>query len=122
MSAVRDADRGGRLASHLRELRLALEEEQQARAEYGSVDTYSSEFRILKHTLTDNQERTLMKLVVDAESDRVLGAHMVGADAAEIMQGVAIAIKAGARKADFDATVGIHPSSAEEFCTMRTKD
>jgi len=63
-----------------------------------------------------------MKLVVDADSDKVIGAHMVGADAAEIMQGVAIAIKAGAKKSDFDSTVGIHPSSAEEFCTMRTKD
>jgi glutathione reductase (NADPH) len=63
-----------------------------------------------------------MKLVVDAESDRVVGAHMVGADAAEIMQGIAIAIKAGATKSDFDATVGIHPSAAEEFCTMRVKD
>ena len=63
-----------------------------------------------------------MKLVVDADSDKVIGAHMVGADAAEIMQGIAIAIKAGAKKADFNAAVGIHPSSAEEFCTMRTKD
>lgn len=95
---------------------------EQARQHYSNVDTYSSEFRILKHTLTDNTERTLMKLVVDADSDKVIGAHMIGADAAEIMQGVAIAIKAGARKADFDATVGIHPSSAEEFCTMRSKD
>ncbi|MFT5573100.1 MAG: glutathione reductase (NADPH) [Cryomorphaceae bacterium] len=96
--------------------------EEQARAELQNVDTYSSEFKILKHTLTPNTERTLMKLVVDADSDRVVGAHMVGPDAAEIMQGIAIAIKAGAKKADFDATVGIHPSSAEEFCTMRTKD
>jgi glutathione reductase (NADPH) len=96
--------------------------EEQARAELQNVDTYSSEFKILKHTLTPNTERTLMKLIVDADSDKVIGAHMVGPDAAEIMQGIAIAIKAGARKADFDATVGIHPSSAEEFCTMRTKD
>jgi len=96
--------------------------EHEARDKYASVDTYSSEFRILKHTLTDNSERALMKLIVNADSDRVIGAHMVGADAAEIMQGIAIAIKAGAKKADFDATVGIHPSSAEEFCTMRTKD
>ncbi len=93
-----------------------------ARERYDQVDTYSSEFRILKHTLTDNQERTFMKLVVDRDSDKVLGAHMVGADAAEIMQGVAIAIKAGATKSDFDATVGIHPTSAEEFCTMRSAD
>lgn len=96
--------------------------EEDAREQYTNVDTYSSEFKILKHTLTENTERTLMKLVVDADSDRVIGAHMVGHDAAEIMQGIAIAIKAGAKKSDFDATVGIHPSSAEEFCTMRTKD
>ena len=95
---------------------------EQAEQEYKNVDTYTSEFRILKHTLTPNQERTLIKLVVDADSDRVVGAHMVGPDAAEIMQGIAIAIKAGARKQDFDATVGIHPSTAEEFCTLRTKD
>lgn len=96
--------------------------EENARKEFSAVDTYSSEFRILKHTLTPNSERTLMKLVADADTDRVIGAHMVGPDAAEIMQGIAIAIKAGAKKADFDNTVGIHPSSAEEFCTMRTKD
>ncbi|MBX2850006.1 MAG: glutathione-disulfide reductase [Acidiferrobacterales bacterium] len=96
--------------------------EEQARGQYGNIDTFTSEFRILKHSLTQNTEKTLMKLVVDADTDKVLGAHMVGADAAEIMQGIAIAIKAGANKADFDSTVGIHPSSAEEFCTMRTKD
>ncbi len=95
---------------------------EQARERFANVDTYTSEFRILKHTLTDNSERTLMKLVVDADSDKVVGAHMVGPDAAEIMQGIAIAIKAGATKSDFNATVGIHPSTAEEFCTMRTKD
>lgn len=96
--------------------------EEQARLEYAEVDTYTSNFKILKHTLTDNPERTLIKLVVDAQSDRILGAHMVGPDAAEIMQGIAIAVKMGARKADFDNTVGIHPSTAEEFCTLRTKD
>jgi len=96
--------------------------EEQAREQYSHIDTYSSEFRILKHTITDNSERTFMKLIVDADTDIVIGAHMVGPDAAEIMQGIAIAIKAGAKKADFDATVGIHPSTAEEFCTMRTKD
>ena len=96
--------------------------EEQARAKFANIDTYTSEFRTLKHSITDNTERTLMKLVVDVESDKVIGAHMVGADAAEIMQGIAIAIKAGASKADFNNTVGIHPSSAEEFCTMRTKD
>lgn len=96
--------------------------EEQAREQFGDVDTYTSEFRILKHTITDNTERTMMKLIVNAETDVVIGAHMVGPDAAEIMQGIAIAVKAGATKADFDATVGIHPSTAEEFCTMRTKD
>jgi len=96
--------------------------EHQAREQYTNVDTYSSEFRILKHSITPNTERTLMKLIVDADTDKVVGAHMVGPDAAEIMQGIAIAVKAGATKAHFDATVGIHPSSAEEFCTMRTKD
>jgi len=96
--------------------------EQQAREKYSNIDTYSSEFRILKHSITPNTERTLMKLIVDADSDKVVGAHMIGHDAAEIMQGIAIAIKSGASKADFDATVGIHPSSAEEFCTMRNKD
>ena len=96
--------------------------EQDARKEFEHVDTYTSSFRSLKHTLTDNTERVLMKLVVDAASDKVIGAHMVGPESAEIMQGIAIAIKAGARKADFDATVGIHPSMAEEFCTMRSKD
>ncbi len=96
--------------------------EEQARESLANVDTYSSEFKILKHTLTENTERTFMKLIVDADTDRVVGAHMVGPDAAEIMQGIAIAIKAGATKADFNATVGIHPSTAEEFCTMRTKD
>jgi len=96
--------------------------EQDAREKYTNIDTYTAEFKTLKHTLTENTERTLMKLVVNADNDFVVGAHMVGADAAEIMQGIAIAIKAGAKKADFDATVGIHPSSAEEFCTMRSKD
>lgn len=96
--------------------------EEQARMKFGDVDTYTSEFRILKHTITDNDERTMMKLIVNAETDVVVGAHMVGPDAAEIMQGIAIAIKVGAKKSDFDATVGIHPSTAEEFCTLRTKD
>lgn len=96
--------------------------EEQAREKFDDVDTYTSEFRILKHTITDNDERTMMKLIVNAETDVVIGAHMVGPDAAEIMQGIAIAVKVGAKKSDFDATVGIHPSTAEEFCTMRTKD
>jgi glutathione reductase (NADPH) len=94
--------------------------ETQARARHGDVRVFRSEFRPLKHTLSDSTERTMMKLVVDAVSDRVVGVHMVGADAAEIVQGFAVALKAGATKAQFDATVGIHPSAAEEFVTMRT--
>ncbi|PHS68723.1 MAG: glutathione-disulfide reductase [Methylophaga sp.] len=93
--------------------------EQQARAEYPNVVKYRSEFRSMKHTLSGSEERTLMKLLVDGDSDKVIGVHMVGADAGEIMQGIAIALKAGATKADFDATVGIHPTAAEEFVTMR---
>lgn len=73
----------------------------------------------MKYTLSGRDERSLMKLVVDDENDRVLGAHMVGPDAGEITQGLAIAIKAGATKAQFDSTLGIHPTSAEEFVTMR---
>ena len=95
---------------------------EQAGDKFDNIDTYTSEFRILKHTLTENTERTLMKLIVDADTDKVVGAHMVGPDAAEVMQGIAIAIKAGATKTHFNSTVGIHPSTAEEFCTMRTKD
>lgn len=91
-----------------------------ARERYGDVDVYRTTFRALKHTLTHGHERTLMKLVVDRKSDRVVGLHMVGAEAGEIVQGFAVAIKAGATKADFDATLGIHPTAAEEFVTMRT--
>lgn len=94
--------------------------EEQARSEYANVVKYRSEFRSMKHTISGSEERTLMKLLVDGDTDKVIGVHMVGADAGEIMQGIAIAIKAGATKADFDATVGIHPTAAEEFVTMRT--
>jgi glutathione reductase (NADPH) len=90
-----------------------------ARARFGDVRVFRSEFKALKHTLSGNTERTLMKLVVDAQSDRVVGVHMVGADAGEIVQGFAVALKAGATKAVFDATIGIHPTAAEEFVTMR---
>ncbi|TMH12291.1 MAG: glutathione-disulfide reductase [Betaproteobacteria bacterium] len=93
--------------------------ESQARERYGALRTYVSEFKALKHTLSGATERTLMKLVVDDASDRVVGVHMVGADAGEIVQGFAVALKAGATKAVFDATVGIHPTAAEEFVTMR---
>lgn len=93
--------------------------EEQARTEYPNVVKYRSSFRAMKHTISGSNERTLMKLLVDGDTDKILGAHMVGADAGEIMQGIAIAIKAGATKADFDATIGIHPTAAEEFVTMR---
>jgi glutathione reductase (NADPH) len=94
--------------------------EEEAREMHGdAVKIYRSNFRPMYYVLPNKQDRTLMKLVVDTKTDRVLGAHMVGDHAAEIIQGVAIAVKMGATKADFDATVGIHPSSAEEFVTMR---
>jgi glutathione reductase (NADPH) len=83
------------------------------------VKIYRARFRPLFHSLTGGSEKTMMKLIVDNNTDKVLGAHMVGDNAAEIIQGVAIAVKMGATKKDFDATVGIHPSAAEEFVTMR---
>jgi glutathione reductase (NADPH) len=93
--------------------------EAQARSRFGRVRIYRTDFKPLKHTLSGSAERTLMKLVVDEASDRVLGVHMVGAEAGEIVQGFAVALKAGATKAVFDATIGIHPTAAEEFVTMR---
>jgi glutathione reductase (NADPH) len=93
--------------------------EAQARARHGEVKVFRSEFRALRHTLSGSDERTLMKLIVDAASDRVVGLHVVGDDAGEIVQGFAVAMKAGATKAVFDATVGIHPTAAEELVTLR---
>ena len=93
--------------------------EEQAREQYGDVDIYLSRFTPMKLSLTDVDEKTLMKLIVDQGSNKVLGVHMVGPDAGEIIQGIAIAIKAGATKEDFDRTIGIHPTAAEEFVTMR---
>jgi glutathione reductase (NADPH) len=95
--------------------------EAEARARHDAIDIYKSEFRPLKHTLSGRDERALMKLVVDQKTDRVLGAHIVGPYAGEIIQGVAIALKCGATKAQFDATIGIHPTAAEELVTMRTR-
>ncbi|HYE52244.1 MAG TPA: FAD-dependent oxidoreductase, partial [Azospirillaceae bacterium] len=95
--------------------------EEQARARFGKVDVYRSTFRPMKHTLSGREERTLMKLIVDRASDRVVGCHMVGADTPEMIQGVAVAMNAGATKAVFDATIGLHPTAAEEFVTLRTK-
>ena len=91
-----------------------------ARESHGELDVYLSSFKPLRHTLTGRDEKTLMKLVVERAGQRVVGAHMVGPDAGEIIQGIAIAVKLGATKAQFDATVGIHPTAAEEFVTMRT--
>ncbi len=95
--------------------------EEKARERYGEVDIYKAYFRPLKLTLTEKKERVFMKLVVDRASQRVLGAHMIGLDAGEVIQGVAIAIKMGATKAQLDETIGIHPTVAEEFVTMRDK-
>ncbi len=95
--------------------------EAEARAGYGAVDVYRSTFRPLKHTLSGRDEQAMMKLIVDSRSDRVLGVHMVGPDAGEIIQGIAVALKCGATKAQFDATIGIHPTTAEEFVLMREK-
>jgi len=95
--------------------------EAQAREKYGALDVYVSGFRPMKYTLTHNTERGFMKLIVDRDSQRVVGAHMLGVDAPEIIQGVAIAVRMGATKRDFDRTIGIHPTAAEEFVTMREK-
>lgn len=92
--------------------------EEQAKKQGHEVTIYKTSFRPMLHTLTEEPVKIMMKMVVDAASDRVLGAHMVGDDAGEIMQGLAVAMTAGATKADFDATVGLHPSAAEEFVTM----
>ena len=93
--------------------------EEQARQRHGAIRVYRSDFKPLKHTLSGSTERTLVKLVVDDASDRVIGLHMVGADAGEIVQGFAVALKCGATKAQFDSTIGVHPTSAEEFVTLR---
>ena len=95
--------------------------ESDARVKYGDVDVYESSFRALKQTITLGAERTYMKLLVEPKSQKVVGVHMVGPEAGEIIQGMAVAMKCGATKADFDTTIGIHPTSAEEFVTMRTK-
>ncbi|WP_175856412.1 glutathione-disulfide reductase [Burkholderia anthina] len=95
--------------------------EADARRVYDGIDIYRTSFKALRHTLSGRDERTLMKLVVARDSQRVIGAHMVGRDAGEIIQGIAIAIRAGATKAQFDDTIGIHPTAAEEFVTMRQK-
>ena len=95
--------------------------EEGAPLRFGEVDIYKASFRALKLTMTDQAERTFMKLVVDRATQKVVGAHMVGPDAGEVIQGMAIAVKLGATKEQFDATIGIHPTAAEEFVTMREK-
>ena len=93
--------------------------EERARKDHGDVRVFRAEFRALKHTLSDSTERTFIKMVVDGATDRVLGVHMVGADAGEVVQGFAVAVQAGLTKAQVDRTIGIHPTVAEEFVTMR---
>jgi glutathione reductase (NADPH) len=95
--------------------------EDAARERHGAVDVYKASFRALRHTLGGSDERTFVKLVVERAGQRVVGAHMVGSDAGEIIQGVAIAVKLGATKSQFDATIGIHPTVAEEFVTLRER-
>jgi len=96
-----------------------LSEEQAA--EHGPVDVYVANFLPLRHVMTGRNRRSLMKLIVDQASQRVVGAHMIGDDAAEMMQSIGVAMTAGATKADFDRTIGIHPTSAEEWVTLRTR-
>ncbi|MEH6492700.1 glutathione-disulfide reductase [Halopseudomonas sp.] len=98
---------------------LGLSEED-ARAAGHKLRIFESRFRAMRNTLAGRSEQSFMKLVVDQQSDRILGIHMIGPDAGEILQGLAVAVKAGATKAVFDATLGIHPTAAEEFVTMRT--
>ena len=94
--------------------------EAQARAQFSHVDVYKATFRPIKATMSGGDTRMIMKLLVDGASDRVLGCHVVGDTAAEIVQAVAIAVKMKATKADFDATVALHPTAAEELVTMRS--
>ena len=96
-----------------------LSEEQAAAS--GPADIYIAQFTPMRHTLSGRRRRTLMKLVVDQASQRVVGAHMIGDDAAEMMQAIGVAMTAGATKGDFDRTIGIHPTSAEEWVTLRLR-
>ena len=91
-----------------------------AKKAYGEITVFESQFRAMKNTISGREEKTYMKLIVDKPTDSVVGVHMMGPDCGEIMQGIAIAVKIGATKADFDATIGIHPTAAEEFVTMRS--
>jgi glutathione reductase (NADPH) len=93
--------------------------EEQARVMFGDITLFKSSFRPMKHTLSGREEKAFMKVIVDTATDRVVGVHMMGPDAGEIIQGIAIAMRAGATKAVFDSTIGIHPTTAEEFVTLR---
>jgi len=93
--------------------------EEQAKAHHPNVVKYRSHYRAMRHNLGGSDERSMMKLLVDGDADKMVGMHMVGADTGEIMQGFAVAMRMGETKADFDLTVGIHPTAAEEFVTMR---
>jgi glutathione reductase (NADPH) len=94
--------------------------EADASEKYDKIRVYESQFRAMKNTISGRGEKTYMKLIVDDATNKVVGAHMMGPDSGEIMQGIGIAVKVGATKADFDATIGIHPTAAEEFVTMRS--
>ena len=98
---------------------VGLTEAQALEQHQGDLDIYDSSFKPMKHTLSGRDERTMMKMIVRRSTDKVLGIHMVGPDAGEIIQGMAVALVAGATKAQFDATVGIHPTAAEELVTLR---
>jgi glutathione reductase (NADPH) len=95
--------------------------EAEARRQFGAIDVFRARFRPMKNALSGRDARTMMKLVVDRKTDRVLGCHMVGPDAPELIQGLAVAVKCGATKRQFDQTVGIHPTAGEEFVTMRDR-
>jgi len=95
--------------------------EAEARDKFGDVDIYKSTFRPMKHTLSGRDERMLMKLIVEPKSDKVVGCHIMGPDAGEMAQLLGISVKMGATKADFDATMAVHPTASEELVTMRTK-
>lgn len=99
---------------------VGMTEEEAVQKLSGELDIYVSKFRPMKNTLTGRDEKTFMKMIVHVPSDKVVGCHMVGPDGPEIMQGLGVALKCGATKAQFDSTVGIHPSAAEEWVTMST--
>ena len=94
--------------------------EEDACIHYGEIDVYRTEFTPMKHTLSGRDEKTMMKMIVDRASQKVIGIHIVGMDAPEIVQGYAVAVKSGLTKERFDCTMGIHPTAAEELVTMRT--